>query len=94
MAVTVIGGASGGISSLLASKRLCGYWDTGSALNGILAGLVSVTAGAATYEPEGAYVVGLIGGVVYVHASDLLLKYHVRHGHGHEDFRVQSSVSP
>ncbi|CAN0363947.1 unnamed protein product [Ectocarpus fasciculatus] len=77
MAVTVIGGASGGISSLLVNMRLCGYWDTGSALNGILAGLVSVTAGAATYEPEAAYVVGLVGGVLYVYASNLLLKYHL-----------------
>ncbi|CAN0297196.1 unnamed protein product, partial [Ectocarpus sp. 12 AP-2014] len=77
MAVTIIGGASGGISSLLANKRLCGYWDTGSALNGILAGLVSVTAGAATYEPEGAFIVGLIGGMLYVFASALLLKFHL-----------------
>ncbi|CAN0107056.1 unnamed protein product [Ectocarpus sp. 6 AP-2014] len=77
MTVTVIGGASGGISSLLVNQRLCGYWDTGSALNGILAGLVSVTAGAATYEPEGAFVVGVIGGVLYVFASALLLKLHL-----------------
>ncbi|CAM9899140.1 unnamed protein product [Ectocarpus sp. 12 AP-2014] len=77
MGVTVIGGASGGITSLLVNKLQCGYWDTGSALNGILTGLVSITAGSGTYEPEGAFVVGVLGGVLYFFASSLLLRNHL-----------------
>ncbi|CAB1096928.1 unnamed protein product [Ectocarpus sp. CCAP 1310/34] len=77
MGVTVIGGASGGITSLLVNKLQCGYWDTGSALNGILTGLVSITAGSGTYEPEGAFVVGALGGVLYFFASNLLLRNHL-----------------
>lgn len=78
MTVTVIGGASGGISSLILQKLQCGWWDVGQANNGILAGLVSVTAGAGTLEPEGAFVVGVLGGLVYYLSSNLLLKMHVR----------------
>lgn len=78
MGVTVIGGASGGITSLLVNKLQCGYWDTGSALNGILTGLVSITAGSGTYEPEAAFIVGVLGGVLYFFASNLLLRNHVR----------------
>ncbi|CAN0083549.1 unnamed protein product, partial [Hapterophycus canaliculatus] len=77
MGVTVIGGSAGGISSVLLSRLQSGYWDTGSATNGILVGLVSVTAGCATFEPEAGFVVGAIGGLVYVASSGFLLKIHV-----------------
>ncbi|CAM9643274.1 unnamed protein product [Ascophyllum nodosum] len=77
MVVTVIGGASGGIGSLILHKMQCGWWDVGQANNGILAGLVSITAGAGTLEPEGAFVVGVLGGLVYFFSSNLLLKMHL-----------------
>ncbi|CAN0415683.1 unnamed protein product, partial [Laminaria digitata] len=77
MVITIIGGASGGISSLLLHKFQCGWWDTSNANNGILAGLVSITAGCATYEPEAAFVVGSVGGLVYFLSSNFLLRIHV-----------------
>ena len=41
---------------------------------GILGGLVSITAGCGNIHPRGTIIVGLIGGVVYVGASELLQK--------------------
>lgn len=78
MGVTIIGGSSGGIASLLLFKLKNGYWDVGNATNGILTGLVSITAGGGTYEPEGAFVVGLVGGLIYVLSSNFLVRIRVR----------------
>lgn len=78
MVITLIGGASGSSSALIMHKIQWGWWDIGAMNNGILAGLVSITAGCATLEPEGAIIVGAIGGIVYFGASNLLLKLKVR----------------
>lgn len=78
MGVTVIGGSAGGICTLLLCKVRCGYWDVGNATNGILAGLVSITAGSGTFEPEAAFIVGTVGGLVYYSSSNFLVKKRVR----------------
>eukprot|EP00903_Cladosiphon_okamuranus_P019445 g17879.t1 len=49
------------------------YCDAGAANNGLLAGLVGVTAGCSTCEPEGAMVIGVVAGFVYTYASKLLV---------------------
>merc|ERR1712190_90192 len=48
--------------------------DVGGFCNGILAGLVAITAGCAFVKPWEAVIIGLIGGVVYQGASMLLKK--------------------
>eukprot|EP01064_Diplonema_japonicum_P023254 TRINITY_DN33697_c0_g1_i1.p1 TRINITY_DN33697_c0_g1~~TRINITY_DN33697_c0_g1_i1.p1 ORF type:complete len:515 (+),score=167.58 TRINITY_DN33697_c0_g1_i1:81-1625(+) len=77
-ATTTLGAATGGIGALLfnrilvAFKKREGAWDILTLLNGILAGLVSITAPCAVVEPWAAVVIGVIGGMVYVGASTML----------------------
>lgn len=49
-------------------------WDIDSALNAVLGGLVSITAGCSTISAPLSLVVGLIGGLVYVGSSKLIKK--------------------
>lgn len=77
MDITIIGGSSGAVSSLILHKMQWGWWDIGATNNGILSGLVSITAGCATMEPEGAFITGTLGGVIYFFSSNLLLRLQV-----------------
>jgi Amt family ammonium transporter len=47
------------------------------ALNGILAGLVGITANCATVRLEGALVIGAVSGLFYNLASELLERFHI-----------------
>ncbi len=59
---TNLAAAAGGLAALLITYWQTKKWDTGMLLNGILAGLVAVTAPAAWIEGWAAIVIGLIGG--------------------------------
>lgn len=74
---TTISAAVGGITVLILVKWRDGLFDLISSLNGILAGLVSITAPCAFVEPYAAVVIGSIGGCVYVVVSWLLLLFRV-----------------
>ncbi|WP_394345420.1 ammonium transporter [Algoriphagus kandeliae] len=67
------GGLGGFLAAYFAFKRL----DLGMVLNGILAGLVSITAGADVINPGGAVLVGFIGGILVVLSAILLDKLHL-----------------
>lgn len=67
------GGLSGFITGYVAFKRL----DLGMVLNGILAGLVGITAGADVINPGPAIIVGLIAGVLVVLSAIFLDKLHL-----------------
>ncbi|MEE8194224.1 MAG: ammonium transporter [Dehalococcoidales bacterium] len=59
---TNLAAAAGGLAALFISRWRTGKWDIGMLLNGVLAGLVSVTAAAAWIEGWAAIVIGLLGG--------------------------------
>jgi len=75
--ITAIGAATGGIASLgyvYATRR---FILLEALTNGMLGGLVSVTAGGNVLHPHTAAITGLIGGFIYVAGCNLLLKLHV-----------------
>lgn len=63
---TALAAAAGGISSILISWVVLKKPDLSMALNGLLAGLVSITAGADSVSVWSAVVMGAIGGVIVV----------------------------
>ena len=63
---TALAAAAGGISSIVISMVILKKPDLSMALNGLLAGLVSITAGADVVGPWGAVAMGAIGGVIVV----------------------------
>ncbi len=63
---TNLAAAMGAIAAMVTSWVVTKKPDCSMALNGALAGLVSITAGCYTVSPVGAILIGLIGGVVVV----------------------------
>ena len=74
---TTLAPAAGGITTLLIKKALTGQFELGAVCNGILGGLVSITAGCSVVHPYAAIIIGMLGGFVYVGASSLLVKLHI-----------------
>ena len=68
---TIIAAAAGAIAATATIWIKSGYPDVGMAANGLLAGLVSITAGTGALDNWGALAAGLIGGVVVVLAVQL-----------------------
>merc|ERR1719197_313963 len=72
---TTLSAACGGVVVVLLDKLIGSKtWDVGSVCNGILGGLVSITAGCAATYPWAACLIGIIGGFVYFSASKFVLK--------------------
>jgi len=65
---TMLAAAAGGVSAAAVMWKKAGFFDVAMTANGILAGLVSITAGTATMTPLFSVVTGLIGGSVVVFA--------------------------
>jgi len=63
---TMLAAAAGGITACLTMWAKAKFFDVAMTANGILAGLVSITAGTAAMTPGGAVVTGAIGGVIVV----------------------------
>ncbi|CAM9513727.1 unnamed protein product, partial [Discosporangium mesarthrocarpum] len=77
MVMTAISAAGGALSSSVLFKVHLGWWDSKATNNGILVGLVGITSSCATVEPEAAFVIGAIGGLVYFMSSNLLVSLRV-----------------
>lgn len=63
---TNLSAAAGSISAMVLAWKLFGKPDLGMALNGALAGLVSITAACANVTPLSAVIIGLLGGILVV----------------------------
>merc|ERR1712216_872290 len=61
---TTLAAASGGIGSMILNYSLYKVWDLVAVCNGVLAGLVSITAGAYALQPWAAILAGFVGSVV------------------------------
>lgn len=71
---TLLGGAAGGLTTMMV-----GYWETrifqvSHVINGVLAGLVAVTANCFAIVPLEACLIGGIGGIVMLLCSKMLMK--------------------
>jgi len=71
---TTLSAGTGGLTVVIADKFLVSHtWDVGMLCNGILAGLVSITAGTADVYPWASIIIGFLGGFVYLGASKTVL---------------------
>ena len=71
---TNLAAASGAITAMVVTWVKYGRPDISMTLNGALAGLVAITAGCAAVSPLGAFIIGIIGGVVVVFSIDTIDK--------------------
>jgi Amt family ammonium transporter len=69
---TTLGGAGGGIAGTIVSQLRNGKPDLTMTINGILAGLVSVTAGCDGVSMVSAWIMGFIGGTLAVYSVALI----------------------
>jgi len=71
--VTAIGAAAGGITTLGGVWFRSSFIQLEALMNGLLAGLVSITAGPHCFTPGTAFLSGVLGGMVYMAASNMML---------------------
>jgi Amt family ammonium transporter len=74
---TTVSGATGGITGFIISTKLAGKYDVPGFCNGILIGLVSITAGCYNVDVWAAAVIGVIGGILLLPAMMFLEKIKV-----------------
>lgn len=74
---TNLAAAAGALSALIFMKVRHGKWDIGMTLNGVLAGLVAITAPCAWVEAWAAVVIGLIAGILVCLGVIVLDKLHI-----------------
>jgi len=70
--ITTLGAGAGGVTAFFGNFFATGVYDTNMALNGVLGGLVSITAGPDAFKPYMAVIVGSLGGLVYMGSSKLV----------------------
>ncbi|MBM7571007.1 ammonium transporter [Aquibacillus albus] len=71
---THISAVAGGFAAILVSWFIKGLPNVSSTLNGVLGGLVAITAGCNVVGPGSAFLIGLIGGIVTTLAIELVEK--------------------
>lgn len=79
---TVVASCSGGLLCFFTKKYITGEnkdirLDFGALTNGLLAGCVAVTAPCAWIEPWAAFVIGIVGSLIYSLACKLMIKLQI-----------------
>jgi hypothetical protein len=74
---TILGGVFGGLSCLLFGWAFQGISGASSIMNGILAGLVAITASADCVTPAAASLIGAVGGLTYFLVDKWLLRLRI-----------------
>ena len=80
---TTIAAASGGLSALFTEHFLDRWktgmqtYDTTATMNGVLTGLVAVTAPCGSVYPWAAFVIGIVAGWLYLVGSKLLVRFRI-----------------
>ncbi|MBI2193608.1 MAG: ammonium transporter [Planctomycetes bacterium] len=65
---TNLAGAAGAVTALIVSKLKFGFFDGGMVCNGILAGLVAITAPCANVSPLSSVIIGIVAGILVVYS--------------------------
>lgn len=66
---TMLAGAAGGTVAMLVTMKKYGVADPSMTINGVLSGLVAITAGCAFVSQWSAIIIGLIAGVIVIYAT-------------------------
>jgi len=74
---TTLAGASGGVAALFIAKYRTDCWDVAAVCNGVLAGLVAITAGCSVVEPAAGILAGVCGAAIFDMGCSLLLKLQI-----------------
>eukprot|EP00201_Polytomella_parva_P021213 CAMPEP_0175043048 /NCGR_PEP_ID=MMETSP0052_2-20121109/2941_1 /TAXON_ID=51329 ORGANISM="Polytomella parva, Strain SAG 63-3" /NCGR_SAMPLE_ID=MMETSP0052_2 /ASSEMBLY_ACC=CAM_ASM_000194 /LENGTH=512 /DNA_ID=CAMNT_0016306005 /DNA_START=304 /DNA_END=1842 /DNA_ORIENTATION=+ len=71
---TTLSAAGGGVATLLIKFLTSRTWDIPATCNGVLAGLVGITAGCAVVEPWAAIICGFLSSVFFIGAEHLQIR--------------------
>jgi len=74
---TTLSSTSSAIMTSILSKVNTGVYSVTTVCNGVLGGLVSITAGCATVKPPWAFLIGAVASFVYFYGSMLLNKFKI-----------------
>jgi len=77
MVNTLMAGSGGALTAALIDRKVSGDFTLTRPVNGLLAGMVSICAGAAFVYPWAAFIIGVISGAVYFAWSKILQKLKV-----------------
>ena len=74
---TVLAGAAGCVVGLAIGRLWHGYYEVMYLINGLIAGLVAITAGAHAVSPAAALLIGTVGALAMAWCNDRLLRWRI-----------------